>query len=46
MRLLAGVEGIGIVAFSAEDVIRHELVARIVAAYEKAALGLAPSGKP
>jgi phosphate starvation-inducible protein PhoH and related proteins len=35
-RLLDGVEGIGIVKFSAEDVIRHELVARIVAAYEKA----------
>jgi phosphate starvation-inducible protein PhoH and related proteins len=36
VRLLDGVEGIGIVKFSAEDVIRHELVARIVAAYEKA----------
>ena len=30
------VEGIGHVAFTAEDVIRHELVARIVAAYDKA----------
>src|SRR5205823_10293463 len=37
-RLLAGVEGIGHVVFTAEDVIRHELVARIVAAYDKAAL--------
>jgi phosphate starvation-inducible PhoH-like protein len=33
-RLLAGVEGIAQVKFTAEDVIRHELVARIVAAYE------------
>ena len=30
------VEGIGHATFSAEDVIRHELVARIVAAYDKA----------
>ena len=36
-RLLAGVEGIGHVVFTAEDVIRHELVARIVAAYDQAA---------
>ena len=36
MRLLDGVEGIGHAAFTAEDVIRHELVARIVAAYDKA----------
>ncbi len=33
-RLLAGVEGVAQVRFTAEDVIRHELVARIVAAYE------------
>jgi phosphate starvation-inducible PhoH-like protein len=33
-RLLDGVQGIAQVKFSAEDVIRHELVARIVAAYE------------
>src|SRR5205814_7198252 len=36
MRLLDGVEGIGHAAFTAEDVVRHELVARIVAAYDKA----------
>ena len=36
IRLLDGVEGIGHVAFSAEDVIRHELVSRIVAAYDRA----------
>jgi phosphate starvation-inducible PhoH-like protein len=37
-RLLDGVEGIGHVAFTAQDVIRHELVARIVQAYDNAAL--------
>jgi phosphate starvation-inducible protein PhoH and related proteins len=36
VRLLEGVEGIGHCAFSAADVIRHELVARIVAAYDAA----------
>jgi phosphate starvation-inducible PhoH-like protein len=35
-RLLRNVEGIGLTVFTAEDVIRHELVARIVAAYDKA----------
>jgi len=35
VRLLQGVEGIGHVAFTADDVIRHELVARIVAAYDR-----------
>jgi phosphate starvation-inducible PhoH-like protein len=35
-RLLDSVEGIAQVKFTAEDVIRHELVARIVAAYEAA----------
>jgi phosphate starvation-inducible PhoH-like protein len=37
IRLLANVEGIAQVAFSAADVVRHELVARIVAAYDAAA---------
>jgi len=37
VRLLAGVEGIAQIAFTAEDVVRHELVARIVAAYDAAA---------
>src|SRR5258705_13049305 len=36
-RLLAGVKGIGHVTFTAKDVIRHELVARIVEAYDGAA---------
>jgi phosphate starvation-inducible PhoH-like protein len=37
VRLLDGVEGIGHVTFTSADVIRHELVARIVEAYDKAA---------
>jgi phosphate starvation-inducible protein PhoH and related proteins len=36
VRLLEGVEGIAHVHFTAADVVRHELVARIVAAYDKA----------
>jgi phosphate starvation-inducible protein PhoH and related proteins len=36
-RLLRDVEGIGHVVYSAGDVIRHELVGRIVEAYDKAA---------
>ena len=37
VRLLDGIEGIGHVSFTASDVIRHELVARIVAAYDREA---------
>ena len=40
-RLLKNVEGISIIAYSAEDVIWHELVARIVDAYDKDARRLA-----
>jgi phosphate starvation-inducible protein PhoH and related proteins len=36
VRLLENVEGIGHATFTAGDVIRHELVSRIVAAYDKA----------
>jgi len=36
VRLLENVKGIAHVAFSAQDVIRHELVARIVDAYDRA----------
>jgi phosphate starvation-inducible PhoH-like protein len=36
LRLLADVEGISHVSFTAQDVIRHELVARIVEAYDNA----------
>jgi len=42
IRLLDGVEGVAQVHFKAEDVIRHELVARIVAAYEGATHTAAP----
>jgi phosphate starvation-inducible protein PhoH and related proteins len=34
VRLLANIDGIGRVTFTHEDVIRHELVAKIVAAYD------------
>jgi phosphate starvation-inducible PhoH-like protein len=44
-RLLRDVEGIGHATFSAEDVIRHELVARIVAAYDKADASRRREGK-
>jgi len=36
VRLLEGIEGIGHVTFTSADVIRHELVARIVDAYDRA----------
>ncbi len=45
VRLLADVEGIGRAVFTAEDVIRHELVAKIVAAYEQAPRGTRAGGK-
>jgi phosphate starvation-inducible PhoH-like protein len=35
-RILDGVDGIGLVDFDDRDVIRHELVARIVRAYDRA----------
>jgi len=44
-RLLRNVEGVGIVAYTAEDVIRHELVGRIVEAYDKEALKLASGAR-
>jgi phosphate starvation-inducible PhoH-like protein len=37
IRLLADIEGIGHVTFTQQDVVRHELVARIVGAYDAAA---------
>jgi len=45
VRLLADVDGIGRVAFTHEDVIRHELVAKIVAAYDNAPRPLRPGGR-
>ena len=38
VRLLASVEGLAHVAFTSQDVVRHELVGRIVEAYDAAAL--------
>ena len=35
VKLLGGIEGVGHVAFTHEDVIRHELVSRIVEAYDR-----------
>jgi len=45
VRLLANVDGIGCVVFTHEDVIRHELVAKIVAAYDHASRSRRPRGK-
>jgi len=36
IRLLADIDGVGHVAFTKDDVVRHELVARIVEAYDNA----------
>ncbi len=38
-RVLAGIEGIAFVELTGEDVVRHELVQRIIEAYEKAERG-------
>jgi phosphate starvation-inducible PhoH-like protein len=35
VKLLSGVEGVGHAAFTAQDVVRHELVGRIVEAYDR-----------
>ena len=45
VRLLAEVDGIGRVVFTHEDVIRHELVAKIVAAYDNAPRQPRPGAK-
>ena len=44
MRLLGHVEGIGHAAFTAADVIRHELVGRIVEAYDRASAAAKRTG--
>jgi phosphate starvation-inducible PhoH-like protein len=36
VRILSGVEGIGRVVFREADVVRHDLVRRIVTAYDEA----------
>ena len=43
VRLLGDIEGIGHVRFTSEDVIRHELVTRIVEAYDRAGARLRES---
>jgi phosphate starvation-inducible PhoH-like protein len=45
VRLLADVEGVGHVAFTVDDVVRHELVARIVQAYDGDAARKREGGK-
>jgi phosphate starvation-inducible protein PhoH and related proteins len=44
--LLAGLEGVGHVRFADADVVRHDLVRRIVTAYEARRAPAAPEGKP
>ena len=46
IELLSGVEGIGHVVFREGDVVRHDLVRRIVAAYEAGARRNAEAAKP
>jgi phosphate starvation-inducible PhoH-like protein len=36
LAILEGVEGVGVTRFGEKDVVRHPLVARIVAAYNRA----------
>ena len=44
--ILSAVEGIEFVRFGEEDVVRHKLVRRIVAAYNEHAQRLAPELRP
>jgi phosphate starvation-inducible PhoH-like protein len=46
VRLLADVDGVAHVSFTQEDVMRNELVARIVEAYDRAALAAGRETKP
>jgi phosphate starvation-inducible PhoH-like protein len=34
-KVLRGVKGVGMTTFTAEDVVRHPMVARIIKAYDK-----------
>ncbi len=45
-RVLRGVEGVGFVTFSAEDVVRHPLVARIIVAYDADRGAADPGARP
>jgi phosphate starvation-inducible protein PhoH and related proteins len=44
--ILAGVEGVEFIRFGGEDVVRHKLVQRIVAAYAEHAERQAPELRP
>jgi phosphate starvation-inducible protein PhoH and related proteins len=44
--ILAGVDGVEFVRFGGEDVVRHKLVQRIVAAYDEHASRQAPGLRP
>jgi phosphate starvation-inducible PhoH-like protein len=44
--ILEGVEDIGFVRFGEEDVVRHKLVRRIVAAYDEHDQRMAPELRP
>jgi phosphate starvation-inducible PhoH-like protein len=44
VRILQGVEGIGRVTFKEQDVVRHDLVRRIVTAYDAASRSAGPTG--
>ncbi|MBV9077735.1 MAG: PhoH family protein, partial [Methylobacteriaceae bacterium] len=44
VRILDGVEGVARVTFRDADVVRHDLVRRIVSAYERAGRGVPPPG--
>jgi phosphate starvation-inducible PhoH-like protein len=46
VRILDGVEGVSRVTFKEGDVVRHDLVRRIVAAYDKAARDAPPQAEP
>jgi phosphate starvation-inducible protein PhoH and related proteins len=46
VRILSGVEGIGRVVFREGDVVRHDLVRRIVTAYDAASRTLPEGGRP
>jgi phosphate starvation-inducible PhoH-like protein len=46
VRILEGVKGVGVIRFSAEDVVRHPLVERIVKAYDADAARSAKRGSP
>jgi phosphate starvation-inducible PhoH-like protein len=46
LEVLAGVDGVGFVNFTHNDVVRHPLVTRIVRAYDRRDAGTAQSGDP